>query len=214
MKLHHLEIQWLKREIKFYSKNCEFPFPVGDVKQYFDDTNDQNNLYGVIRNIMINELNMSFKLCKSRPSTFKITKIKALRKLFCAYFIQRLEPSTLIINVDESVFRRTSRINYSWSTKGVGAEMKNTQFSGSTSMILAILSNGFWMCLLTPQTINSDVFIVFIDKLKEWVSKWNNFDYANIILTMDNCFSHRSLKTKEKLGKLWYLIVYLPQYSP
>ena len=92
--------------------------------------------------------------------------------------------------------------------------MKNTPFSGSISMILAILSNGFWMCLLTPQTINSDVFIVFIDKLKEWVSKWNNFDYANIILTMDNCSSHRSLKTKEKLRKLGYLIAYLSQYSP
>ena len=156
---------------------------------------------------------MSFKLCKSRPSTFNITKIKASRKLFWVYFIKRLEPSTLLINVDESVFSRTSKINYSWSTKGVCAELKNTPFSGSTSMILSILSNGFWMCLLTSYKINSHVSIMFIDKQKKWVSEWNNFNYANIILTMDNCSSHRSLKTKEKLGKLGYLVVYLPQYS-
>ena len=150
----------------------------------------------------------------SQDSTFNITKIKASRKLFWAYFAQRLEPSTLIINVDESVFSRTSKINYSWSTKGVCAELKNTPFSGSKSMILSIISNGFWMCLLTPHKINSDVFIMFIDKLKKWVSEWNNFNYANIILTMDNCSSHRSLKTKEKLKNLGYLVAYLPQYSP
>ena len=128
LKLHDHELHKLKREIKFYSKNWVFPFTIGDVKQYLDDTNNQDNPYVVIRKVMINDLNMSFKLCKSRSSTFNITKIKASHKLFRAYFAQRLEPSTLIINVDESVFSRTSKINYSWSTKGVCAELKTLHF--------------------------------------------------------------------------------------
>ena len=81
-------------------------------------------------------------------------------------------------------------------------------------MILTILSNLFWMYLLTHRTINSDVFTLFIGKLKEWVSECNNFDYANVILTLDNCSSHQSSKSKENLKKFWYLIAYLPQYSP
>ena len=70
------------------------------------------------------------------------------------------------------------------------------------------------MCLLTPRTINSDFFALFIGKLKEWVSECNNFDYANVILTLDNCSSHQSSKSKENLKKLGYLIAYFPQYSP
>ena len=208
------ELHGIRREIKFYNKNCEFPYTVGDVKQYLDDTNNKDNPPAIIRKVMINDMNLSFKLCKSRPLIFNIAKVKAARKLFWVYFTKRLEPSTLIINIDESTFSRTSKINYSWSKKGSCAELKNTPFSGSTSMILAILSNGFWMCLLTPQTINSDVFALFIGKLKEWVSECNNFDYANVILTLDNCSSHQSSKSKENLKKLGYLIAYLPQYSP
>ena len=120
---------------------------------------------------MIRDLNLSYKQCKSRPFTFNIAKARASRKLFWACFAEKLESSALIINVDESTFGRTSKINYSWSKKGEWAELKNTPFCGSTSMILAILSNGWWMCLITPQTINSDIFIMFVSKLKEWISK-------------------------------------------
>ena len=81
-------------------------------------------------------------------------------------------------------------------------------------MILAILSNGWWMCLITPQTINSDIFIMFVSKLKEWISKSNQFGYASVSIILDNWPSHRSFKSKEKLRELGYFIVFLPQYSP
>ena len=41
--------------------------------------------------------------------------------------------------------------------------------------------------ILTPHKINSDVFIMSIDKLNKWVSDLNNFNYVNSIMTMDNC---------------------------
>ena len=99
--------------------------------------------------------NLRYQKCNSRPFTFNADKINADRKPFWAYFVDHLEPSTFIINVDESTFSWTSKINYSWSKAGRCSEVKNAPFSGSTSMILAILSNGLWMCLLTPRTVNS-----------------------------------------------------------
>ena len=214
LRLYCEEYQEVKRGIKFYNKNWEFPYTVKDVKEYIDDTNEADYPSRIIRNVMINDLNLSFKQCKSRPMTFNVSKIKAARKLFWAHFVGKLGPSTLIINVDESTFSRTSKINYSWSKKGRCVELKNTPFSGSVSMILAIFSNGCWMCLLTPQSINSNIFIYFVNKLKGWLEESNQFGYTNVTLILDNCPSHQSSKSKIKLSKLGYLVCFLPSIVP
>ena len=200
--------------MNFYNKNWEFPYTVKDVKQNVDDSMDENFPGKIIWKLMKNNLNLSFKKWKSRPSNFNLSRAKAIRKLFWAHFANKLGPSTLIINVDESTVSRTSKINYSWSKKGANAELKNIPFSGLTSLILAILSNGCWICMLTPSTVNSDIFVLFVDRLKELIEEWNRFDYANFILILDNWSSHRSSKSKQKLRELRYLVAFLPQYSP
>ena len=68
--------------------------------------------------------------------------------------------------------------------------------------------------MLTPSTVNSDIFVLFVDRLKEWIEEWNRFDYANVILILDNWPFHRSSKSKQKLRELGYLVAFLPQYSP
>ena len=214
LKLHAKKHFLIKREIEFYNKNWEFPYTVGDVKEYIDDEFDRNFPARLVRKVMINDLRLRFKKWKSRPFAFNVSKIKASRKLFCAHFIDRLEPSTLIVNIDESTFSRTSKIDYSWSKAGSCTEVRNAPFSGSMSMVLAILSNGFWMGLLTPQTINSENLALFIDNLKGWVEKSGRFGYSKVILLLDNCPSHQSSRSRQKLGELGYMIAFLPQYSP
>ena len=214
LRLHSKEHFQIKREIKFYNKNWEFLYTVGEVKQYIDEVGDCNHPVSLVRKIMTKEINLRYKKCNSRPFTFNAAKINAARKLFWAHFVDHLEPSTLIINVDESTFSRTSKINYSWSKAGRCSEVKNASFSGSTSMILAILSNGLWMCLLTPRTVNSEIFVAFVSKLRRWVDKGGQFGYSKVILLLDNCPSHQSSKSKLKLTELGYLIAFLPQYSP
>ena len=213
LKIYGEEYRGIKREVKFYNKNWEFPYTVKDVKQYVDDSMDASFPGKIIRKVMKNDLNLNFKKWKSRPSNFSLTRAKAIRKLFCTHFVNKLGPSTLIINVDESTVSRLSKINYSWSKKGANAELKNIPFSGLASLILAILSNGCWICMLTPSTVNSDIFVLFVDRLKEWIEEWNRFDYANVILILDNWPSHRSFKSKQKLRELGYLVAFLPQYS-
>ena len=102
LKLHAKEHFLNKREIEFYNKNWEYPYTVGDVKEYIDDEFDRNFPARLVRKVMINDLRLRFKKWKSRPFAFNVSKIKASRKLFCAHFIDRLEPSTLIVNIDES----------------------------------------------------------------------------------------------------------------
>ena len=75
----HIEI---KRDIKFYYKNWEFPLTVGDVKQFVNDDRERGYTDGVVRGVMIRDLNLSYKQCKSRPYTFNIAKARASRKLF------------------------------------------------------------------------------------------------------------------------------------
>ena len=95
------EYRRIKREVKFYNKNWEFPYKVKDVKQYVDDSMDANFHGKIIRKVMKNDLNLSFKKWKSRPSSFSLSRAKAIRKLFCAHFVNKLGPSILIINVDD-----------------------------------------------------------------------------------------------------------------
>ena len=70
------------------------------------------------------------------------------------------------------------------------------------------------MCLLTPQSINSNIFIYFVNKLKGWLEESNQFGNTNVTLILDNCPSYQSSKSKIKLSKLGYLVCFLPQYSP
>ena len=98
------------------------------MKAEIDEGMDENFSERLIRKIIKNDLNLSFNQCNSRPLTFNVAK--TARMLFWTLFIGKFEPSTLIINVDESIFSRTSKINYSWSMKDGCVELKNTPFPG------------------------------------------------------------------------------------
>ena len=80
--------------------------------------------YGIVKDIMKNNLHLSFKRWKPRPNTINMQKLKLWRLLFCIKFIRSLDSEILIASVDESKISRHSQLFYSWSQKGQPQEFK------------------------------------------------------------------------------------------
>ena len=163
---------------------------------------------------MKNNLHLSFKRWKPRLNSINMQKLKLWRILFCIKFVRSLDKETLIANVDESTISRHSQLFYSRSQKGKPQEFKNIPFTGSINLILTILSNGAWFCLLTNQTMGSEGFLSYMQSFKEWMSDNDYFGYKKLIVTMDNCAIHRSKRSLAEIGNMFNEIMYIPVYSP
>ena len=115
--------------------------------------------------------------------------------------------------MDESSINRNMRSNRGWGFKGVQIESKNTNFSGSVSIWMAILSIRDWFWLLTSETINSEKIVLFINRLVKWLKDNDPFFYSEVILILDNSSIQKSTKVKLKFAKLNWKVLYLPVYS-
>ena len=99
--------------------------------------------------------------------------------------------------------------NRSWGLRGTEIECKNSNFSGSVSLCMAILSNGNWFWLLTYEIIEEQKIIIFLCQLSQWFCENNLFNYANILLILDNCSAQKSKDVKEKLKQLnWSICIF------
>ena len=65
---------------------------------------------------------------KSRLNSIDTTKVILSRKLFAIDFLQAIDRHTLVINIDESVVSRNTKINYVWSMRGQSKEYKTPNF--------------------------------------------------------------------------------------
>ena len=87
-------------------------------------------------------------------------------------------------------------------------------FSNSIILIFAIFSNCYWYCLTTNDTIDYALFWHFVKKLNSWIIKNKNFGHDEVFWIMDNCPSHKSVKTKNELIRTNLSIRYIPAYFP
>ena len=170
-RIHGLEKIALVQCIEIFIRNRVTPYNIKTFKILHSKSLEIFYGYDIVRDIMKNNLHLSFKRWKPRPNTINMQKLKLWRILFCIKFIWSLDSETLIANVDESTISRHSQLFYSWSQKGQPQEFKNTLFTGSINLVLTILSNGAWFFLLINQTMNSERFLSNIQSFKEWMLK-------------------------------------------
>ena len=200
--------------IKKYYEEIESEFTSSDVQKHlFEHLNISCSLR-LIRDIMKNDLNLSFKKCATRPNNVNLNRVKTLRSMYWIQFSELLQNNTLVINIDEWVISRSTKNNYSWSIKGENKEIINSPFIGSVSIILTILSNGWWYLLATDSTIDSAIFWHFIKKLEYWILSNKMFGYSDVLWIMDNCPSHKSNFTRKTLANTKFNFHFLPAYSP
>ena len=188
-----------------------------DCKEITQEVNNDLETYYptyFIRKFMKEKLNYSYKRIKSRPNNINLDRIKSIRSLYATKLKQTITSSTLIINIDESSLNRHMKYNYGWSLKGVPWETKNSPFSNSASLWLAICSNGAWISLISNETINSIKFMLFLDHLHSWLKSFNNFGYDEVLLILDNWSYHKSNVCKHRLIWCSFKVLYLPPYTP
>ena len=197
----------------FIASSCH-AFNSNEVTNHMNSKFNENYRPEWIREIMKNDLNLTYKRIKPRPNNIDFNKVKACRQLFAIKFSQLLSSSSLVINIDETSINRHIKNNFSWSLKGKEYEAKNSPFIGSLNWIMAIWSNGNWLCLLMNQTSNSEIFSMFCRELNKWLNKNEFFDFSNVIVTMDNSSIHKWQNVTKILNKMKAKIVFLPAYSP
>ena len=163
---------------------------------------------------MKKEVKLAYKKIKPRPANVNFDKIHSARSLFAVKFAQIVTERTLIINIDESSINRHIKRDYSWIFKGQNKELKNAFYSGSVSIVMGIWSNGYWIGMLTNESIDTSKFIIFVENLIQWVKNNEYFGYWELLIILDNCAIHKSKYSIQKLNKIKGKIIFLPAYSP
>ena len=66
---------------------------------------------------MKKELRLSFKKGKSRPFKLDFIKQNYTKSLFAVKIIKKLDKFSTLINIDETLFSRQTKITHSWLLK-------------------------------------------------------------------------------------------------
>ena len=161
IKLNYLNRKHLNKCIEEYIANTHHTFCARDVTNYVNKELSKTYPEFFIRKFMKAEMKLSYKRVKPRPNNVDLFRLNWIRKLFAVKIAKALSETTLLINMDQSSINRNMRSNRSLGFKGVEIESKNTNFSGSVSIWMTILSNGGWFWLLTSETINSEKIVLY-----------------------------------------------------
>ena len=167
-----------------------------------------------VRNVMKNDMKLTFKKVKWRPISIDLDRIYFIRWFFSIIFSKVVSDKVLLINIDESSINRSVKTSYSWGRKGQIIEAQNSTITGSASMVLAICSNGAWISLVINETISSDNFTWFIKIMVNWLKSHSYFGYSQVMILLDNWSIHRSKVTKTLFEKINFITWYIPVYSP
>ena len=156
---------------------------------------------------------MSWKRISSRWATLDFELNIHRKILFCFKFAKCIDHLDWIVNIDESLFSKNTRILYSWSTKGEKQPIKNINFANSVSIISAITSRGSSFNALKKGTWKSSDFKEFV---KDIINKLNLWGYASnkIGIILDNWSIHRSNLSLEFLKAQKINIYFIPPYCP
>ena len=107
----------------------------------------------------------SYKRCSSRPLNLDYRLQELKKTLFVVKLLKIIRRSTLLVNIDEWIISYSTKSNYSWSKKGVPANLSTTILKGSISVVSAICSNDVSITGIRKVTIESSTFIEYIDHL-------------------------------------------------
>ena len=111
---------------------------------------------------MKNQINYSYKKGSSTTLRGGSKIIKYQQSIFSSRVLADILNNKLIINIDECVFNRDLKKQYSWLPKGITSPIINTIATGRCWMITSILSNGEFLSLIFNNTGNSSKFCDFL----------------------------------------------------
>ena len=169
---------------------------------------------GVIACFIKTQLNLSYKKCSSSPILKELLRLKALGKVYAIEFAYIIDSSKLIVNIDEVVFSKSTKINYSWISKGYSKFWNNTSFTRSLSLILSITNQGDWYTSNSTSLNNTYTFVDYIVELIKWLRIDLKKEMNEIFIILDNCLVHKSKWSLKQLNEYGCRVSLLPAYSP
>ena len=213
IKLSSMKKKEREKSIEKYVTNTYHTFHAKDVAEFVVKDLEEQYPVWFIRKFMKRWMNLSYKKIKPRPNNIDLMKLDFIRSLFAVKLANSIDEQTLIINLDQSSINRNIKTNRSWGLRGAEIEWKNSNFVRSTSMWMAILSNGAWYWLLTNETITSDKIILFLNQLSVWINNKSSFGFSDVLLILDNWSIQKSSEVKKLMVKLNWVVMYLPVYT-
>ena len=201
-----------------YVENNTDPFWVDDLAKYIWQKWGVKVQKHQLRSFIKKQMNLTYKKGWSRPSYFNLDLQKYFKWLFWIKLVHKLKKGLVIVNIDESILNRNTRIHYSWLQKGENWPVTNTKFNNSISLISVICTNGLSVSGLITGIINGSNFIEFLQRLKLELKRKCNVRLDEWIIIMDNWSVHKSKLTKSYLSKwnakVHYIVAYSPELAP
>ena len=151
--------------IGWFLESTKHPFTWHDIQKYIMDKLEIEMKPHIIRRLLRDKFNKRYKKGSSRPTKLDFKKHSWTNAFFCVKLLSILHSLKMIINVDGCCFSRSTKQNYSWLDKGLSCWLQNIKYTGSISLLSAILSNGTHLSAVYSWTIDAKIFVQFLDSL-------------------------------------------------
>ena len=204
----------LKEFISKYVSITKYPYTSRDISTYLFKKHWIRVNPRLIRSVLKEQMNMSYKLGKSRPVYHNETNTFLMKCIFSIKLSKTMNNFDALINIDETMFSRLTKTSRSWSQKGREMNLMNICFSNSTSLITAITTFGDVFTANINGSVTSEVFIQYLKELECFLIRKIGVLLSNWLLIMDNASIHRSSKMKEFIEEKKLSVAYIPAYSP
>ena len=176
----------IKQAIKNYVQNSSSIFNSNDIAKYVLQTFNVKIQKRCIIKFLKEDMNMSYRKASSRPSQASSRSNQIFKLLFYIEFANNLDTLDVLVNIDEAIFSRWTKFNYSWMEKGNQNISYNSNFAGSLALIGAITFYGDWFYSYLNSKNNTKNFIGFMKDLIDWLTIDLKIESRRIILIMDN----------------------------
>ena len=160
----------IRNLVASYATNNNHSFTCKDIKEHFMETYEIILEIPIIRRILKETMNYSFKRWSPRPLLIDHSIWKVKKVLFAVKLLKTMDKSTVLINIDESAISNSTKANYSWGPKGIPQNLSTLSIQGWISLITAIASNGMSITGIKRGSVKADTFIEF---LKHLLAIWN-----------------------------------------
>ena len=140
----------IKEVYEFYCNTIQL-FVTNDVKTAIQNKYKVNLPSHIIRDTMKELLNLIKKKGKPTPFTISASKIDIIKSLFTVRIYRSINDLKKLININKTLFSRSTKNIHSWSAKGKEWTLNNIWCSNSFTFITTTLSIGTILDHALPQ---------------------------------------------------------------
>ena len=187
---------------------------IGFITNSINSALNSNYIKPYIAKLVKFQLNYSYKKGWPRVPKSSNLEYQFIRRIYAIKLLTELSNNKILINLDESAFNRSLRIEYYLLPRRISGSILNLNSLGRCSLVLAILSDRQWIDILKPNTVNGNDYAKILTLLCTLLTFRGISPEKDWIFTMDNASIHTCEITTEIMKKFKINIWYIPPYTP